>query len=307
MSSEAIIGIIGASGMLGADLVSLCEKRKLPHVRGSFSHPDMRSYARVDIRDIDALQFFVESWNPSIIVNLSAYTNVDGAETDYSGALEVNAIGPKNLAEVCKKNNIYLLHVSTDYVFGGEKHKDRQSKPFRENEECSPVGMYGYSKYLGESFIRAIYPENSLILRTSWLHGKGGKNFIDTIYKLSKEKEELKVVNDQIGSLTWTPWLSEVILEMVDKKITGVLHASASDEGSWFDVAEYIAQKSGSSCRVLPQTTKESGRPAPRPSYSKMSVDSLTEIRGVPAPAWREFVDSHLALNDHLQDKEATN
>ncbi len=299
MSSEAIIGIIGASGMLGTSLVSLCEKNKRPHVRGAFSHPDVRSYAKVDVRDLEMLQFFIDSWKPSIIINASAYTNVDGAEKEYATALDINASGVRNLAEVCKKNNIYLIHISTDYVFGGEKHTKRPHVPFKENEENSPVGMYGYSKYLGEAFIRAIYPDNSLVIRTSWLHGKGGRNFIDTISRLSKEKEELLVVDDQTGSLTWTNWLSEVILDVMDKRITGVLHASAYDEGTWFDVAKYIVEKNGSSCRVLPQSTAESGRPAPRPGYSKLSVDSLTEISGIRPPSWREFVDMHIADVEH--------
>jgi dTDP-4-dehydrorhamnose reductase len=295
VSDTTIIGILGASGMLGSSLVSRCETDKKPHVRGAFSHPDVHSYAKVDIRDAEALQFFIDSWRPSVIINASAYTNVDGAETEYASALDINARGVRILAEVCRKNDIYLLHVSTDYVFGGEKHSERPQVPFRENEENSPVGMYGYSKLLGEMFIRSVYPENSLIVRTSWLHGRGGKNFIDTISRLSLEKDELRVVNDQIGSLTWTTWLSEVLLDLAEKRMTGVLHASAYDAGSWYDVAQYIVEKNNAACRILPQSTLESGRPAPRPGYSKLSTDSLEEITGLRPPSWREFVDLHLA------------
>jgi dTDP-4-dehydrorhamnose reductase len=290
-----MIGIIGASGMLGKALVSSCEKNEIPHVRGAFTNPDISSYAKVDIRDSELIQLFIDSWKPSVIINSSAYTNVDGAESDYQNALELNATALRNLSEVCKKNNIYLVHVSTDYVFGGESHSERPHVPFKENENCSPVGMYGYSKYLGEAFIRSIYPENSLIVRTSWLHGKGGKNFIDTISRLSMEKEELKVVNDQTGSLTWTTWLSDIIISLIEKDIKGIVHASSYDEGSWFDVASYIVQKLNSNCKISPQSTKESNRTAPRPEYSKLSVDSLKNILSIEIPTWKDFVNSHLA------------
>jgi dTDP-4-dehydrorhamnose reductase len=289
------IAIFGASGMLGKSLVSLCEERKIPHIRGAFSHPDERTYAKVDIRNIDSIEFFIETWKPDVLLNSSAYTKVDDAEKEYGSAIEINGTGVRNLAYVAKAHGLYLVHVSTDYVFGGLNHLSRPLTPFQENESCSPVGMYGYSKYLGEEFIRAIYPEKSLIVRTSWLHGKGGKNFIDTIARLAKEKETLSVVNDQTGSLTWTPWLSEVLLSLIEKGTTGVLHATAQDEGSWYDVAKYIVEKTGANCHIAPQSTEASGRPAPRPSYSKLGIDALATILGEAPPLWRKFIDLHLA------------
>jgi len=290
------IAILGASGMLGSSLVELCESSKVAHIRGAYSNSDSRSFAIVDIQNPESLTFFLNSWEPSIVINCAAYTNVDKAEEDYESAFSINASGVKNLALACKERGIYLIHVSTDYVFGGKNHTQRVNIPFSENEECSPVGMYGLSKYLGEEFIRACYPENSLIVRTSWLHGRGGKNFVDTIATLVKERSELKVVNDQRGCLTWTPWLSTVLLGLADKKLCGFIHASGSDECTWFDVAEYIANRIKPSCTILPQSTADSGRPAPRPAYSKLNISALSAILGAP-PAWKDFVDSHLGLS----------
>lgn len=296
MLSGERIAIIGASGMLGSSLVELCESTKIAHIRGAYSNSDTRSFAIVDIQNSESLKFFLQSWEPSIVINCAAYTNVDKAEEDYESAFSINASGVKNLALECKEQGIYLIHVSTDYVFGGKNHINRCINPFSENEECSPVGMYGLSKYVGEEFIRACYPDNSLIVRTSWLHGPGGKNFVDTIAALVKERKELKVVDDQRGCLTWTPWLSKVLLGLADKKIRGFIHASGFDECTWFDVATYIANRIEPACNILPQSTADSGRPAPRPAYSKLDISALSEILGTP-PGWKDFVDSHLGLS----------
>ncbi|HMO17494.1 MAG TPA: dTDP-4-dehydrorhamnose reductase [Oligoflexia bacterium] len=292
------VAVFGASGMLGKSLVTLLERSRIQHVRCAFSHPDHGIYAKVDIRSSNSIQYFIDSWKPTIIVNCSAYTRVDDAEKEYADALDVNSLGVKNIAECCSESNLYLIHISTDYVFGGKAHETREKIPFEENEITSPIGVYGYSKFIGEEFIRSIHSKNSLIIRTSWLHGAGGKNFIDTMAKLLMERSELRVVSDQTGSLTWTPWLSGIILSLAARNINGTIHASASDQGTWYDVARYVGQCIGSECRILPQTTLESGRPAPRPEYSKMSTDALSRVLSIKVPSWREFVELHLGAHE---------
>ncbi len=287
------IAIFGATGMLGSSLVEEAEKNSLQIIRVSNTRGDLKKYAKVDITNPDSISFFINEWKPEIIINCSAYTNVDQAEISYDQAFLVNSIGPKNLAKACKENGIYLIHISTDYVFGGSRVQ-YESEPFTETELTHPVGIYGYSKYFGEQLIKEIHAENSLIIRTSWLHGPHGKNFIDTIVNASSQKPELRVVNDQVGSLTYTGWLTKTIYKLIDNNLTGVVHASASDECSWFDAASYVVSKVGNNCKIFPQSTEESGRPAPRPAYSKLAVTSLEFILQESIPTWKDMIDLHL-------------
>ena len=293
-SNKHLFAILGANGMLGSEFVRQLEAAKLPCVRGAFGDFDRGKYAEVDITNKYSLEFFVREFSPTVIINCGAYTAVDLAESDYDSAFLVNSVGVKNLAEICKANNIKLVHISTDYVFGGVKGLSTEREPFVETAACKPCGVYGYSKYFGEEFVRSIIEDNSLIVRTSWLHGLGGPNFIDTIAKLVVEKSELKIVNDQFGSLTWTKWLASSILKLVDKDIVGVIHATGSNIASWYDVGLRIAQLLNPSCKILPQTSEELNRPAPRPRYSKLSTTNIERILGERVPTWEEFLDSHL-------------
>lgn len=286
--------MLGANGMLGSEFVRLFESLKIPCVRGAFGEFDRGRYAEVDITNPHSLEFFVREFAPKVIINCAAYTAVDLAESNYDDAFRVNATGVKNLAEICKLNKIKLVHISTDYVFGEVRGLATQREPYLETSACKPCGIYGQSKYLGEEFIRTIIPDSSLIVRTSWLHGKGGPNFIDTIAKLVKEKEELKIVNDQFGSLTWTNWLASTILKLVEKNISGIVHATGSNVTTWYDVAKKIGEWVSPSCRILPQSTEELNRPAPRPRYSKLSVNNLEEILSEKVPTWEEFLEFHL-------------
>ena len=289
-----LFAVLGANGMLGSEFVRQLESSSLPCVRGAYGDFDRRNYAEVDITNPHSLEFFVKEFSPTVIINCGAYTAVDLAECDYDSAFLVNALGVKNLAEVCRLNSIKLVHFSTDYVFGGAKGLSTEREPFVETAKCSPCGVYGYSKYFGEEFVRSILDGNSLIVRTSWLHGLGGPNFVETIARLVMERPELKIVSDQIGSLTWTSWLVSTILKLVDKNIVGIIHASGSNQASWFDVANKIGQILNPDCKILPQTTEELNRPAPRPRYSKLAIDNLERVLGEKVPTWEEFLNSHL-------------
>lgn len=289
-----LFAVLGANGMLGSEFVRQLESASLPCVRGAYGDFDRRNYAEVDITNPHSLEFFVREFSPSVIINCGAYTAVDLAENNYDDAFLVNAMGVKNLAEVCRTNGIRLVHLSTDYVFGGVKGLSTEREPFVETSKCSPCGVYGYSKYFGEEFVRSILSSDSLIVRTSWLHGQGGPNFVDTIANLVMEKSELKIVNDQIGSLTWTSWLASTIVKLIDKDVRGIIHASGSNQASWYDIAHKIAEILNPECRILSQTTEELNRPAPRPRYSKLANENLARVLGEKVPTWEEFLDSHL-------------
>lgn len=289
-----IFAVLGANGMLGSEFVRQMDLANLPCVRGAFGDFDRRNYAEVDITNPRSLEFFIREFSPSVIINCGAYTAVDLAENSYDAAFLVNAIGVKNLAEVCRTNKIKLVHLSTDYVFGGIKGLSTEREPFLETSKCSPCGIYGYSKYFGEEFVRSVLEDDSLIIRTSWLHGQGGPNFVDTIAKLVMEKSELKIVSDQIGSLTWTSWLASTIIKLIEKDVRGIVHASGANQASWFEVGCRIGEILNPSCKILPQTTEELSRPAPRPRFSKLATENLARILGEKVPTWEEFLNSHL-------------
>lgn len=297
---KTICAVIGANGMLGSEFLRLFEASEVPCVRAAFGEFDKRKYAEVDITNPYSLEYFVREFSPKVIINCAAYTAVDLAETNFDLAFKVNSLGVRNLVDVCKTNNIKLVHFSTDYVFGGKEGLAERRSPYLESDACDPCAMYGYSKFFGEELIRAIYPENSLILRTSWLHGEGGPNFIDTISRLLSEKSELKIVSDQVGSLTWTPWLARTALRLLEEGTVGTIHVTASNECSWYEVGKKLSELLKSSCKVMPQSTEELARPAARPRYSKLNVSNLERILGEKVPTWEEFVESHLKKAERI-------
>ena len=288
------IAIIGASGLLGGALVRQGEKLGLPCIRATNVADDLKNYALVDITKPDSLEFFFESWNPKVVINCAAYTKVDDAEDNYDACFDVNAVGVENLSHICKRNGTYLIHISTDYVFGGAQSADRERVPYIENEMTSPCGVYGWSKYFGERAVLSINPGNSLIVRTSWLHGIDGPSFLRSISKAAKATGKLNVVNDQFGSLTWAPWLAEKLIQLSQKKVTGILHACAEDTTNWFDVAKEYLMKAGIACELGPQSTEQSGRRAPRPRFSKMSSQSLAKILEEKIPSNSDFIDKFI-------------
>lgn len=283
--------LTGAGGMLARELAPLLKERGAQVVLSARS-PSEGAELALDITDEAQTRSVVESVRPDSIINCAAYTKVDLAETDYQNALGVNAVGAANLAAAAKRAKSKLVHISTDYVFGNASLEKRE--PFVEEAPVSPCGMYGHSKRLGEDFIRSVYPEGSVIVRTSWLHGIHGNNFIDTMLRVGKERGEVKVVNDQFGSPTWTGWLSEVIIGLLEKNATGVFHASSEGEISWFDFAKEIFLQAQMPVNVLPQSTEELNRPAPRPPYSVLSSKKVESLLGIKPFSWKESIERHL-------------
>lgn len=272
--------------MLASDLIP--ELRK---VTANLFLSDLgSSEITLDITSLNSCQEAIDKFRPDWIVNCAAYTAVDKAEEEQAKAFEVNAIGPANLIQAIQGTSCNLLHVSSDYVFGGEK----RDRPFSEEDSYAPCGMYGQSKRLGDEFLMRIAPSQVLIVRPSWLHGIHGPNFIDTMIRVSKTNDILRVVNDQIGSPTWTGWLSQVISKLMQKDARGIFHASSRGGISWYDFAAEIFKQAGIEIDLQTQTTEELGRPAPRPAYSTLDVTKLENFLGEEAISWRDCVSSHL-------------
>jgi dTDP-4-dehydrorhamnose reductase len=254
--------------MLGQDVVRVAGNDAAPLTR-----------AELDVTDADAVR---EVLTGSTVINCAAYTDVDGAESEPGLAYAVNAVGAHNVAQAAER----VLYVSTDYVFDGRKRE-----PYVESDPIEPLSVYGASKAAGER-ATAEANANHLIVRSSWLFGVGGKNFVETMLALGKKNDELRVVNDQVGCPTFSGHLAEALVRLARGDQRGVLHVAATGSCSWFDFAREIFSRAGFDCRVKPCTTDEFPRPARRPEYSVLASE-----RGAPAlPAWQDGLDAYLGV-----------
>lgn len=233
---------------------------------------------------------------PHLILNCAAYTAVDKAEEDEAFARRLNAEGPANLAGECKERGIPLVSISTDFVFFGDG-----SHPMKEDDPTAPRGVYAVTKREGELAIEKSGCE-FLIVRTAWLYGKGGKNFPDTMIKLAKERELLTVVNDQVGSPTFTQDLAEALLNLISVGARGYYHFTNQGGISWYDFACGAIEEAyalgmidkAHKVDVKPVSTKEFPRPAPRPAYSVLSLEKYRSATGKTPPEWREALRRYL-------------
>jgi len=263
--------LLGDRGMLGRAFHALFEREGL-FVKG-IDLPEL------DITDAAEVAREVTS-DYAAVINCAAYTNVDGAEADEPAALRANGEGPRKLAAACARASVPLVHFSTDYVFAGDA-----KKPYRVDEPLAPLGAYGRTKAEGEIAIRESGAQH-LILRTSWLYAPWANNFVRTIHKLSKERDTLKVVDDQRGRPTSAEHLARSTLRLLRLQARGTLHVTDGGECSWFGFASEIVRIAGHACAVTPCTTAEFPRPAQRPAYSVLDL-SETEARLGPMPDWR--------------------
>jgi dTDP-4-dehydrorhamnose reductase len=276
--------VVGAGGMLAADLIPLLAGR------------DIRTFRRseLDICDVAAVQR--ELRDVDVVINCAAYTAVDDAETHEAEASAINADGVRNLAQVCAEMNSRLVHISTDYVFAGDA-----SSPYSESAPRDPKTAYGRSKAAGEAAIASLIPESSWILRTAWLYGSHGPNFVSTMRRLEAQRDTIDVVNDQQGQPTWTKDLAERIVETVDRDLpAGIYHATNSGSASWFDLARAVFHLLGADPeRIHPTTTDKFPRPAPRPAYSVLGHERWTSVGVQPMRHWHEaLVDAALEILD---------
>ncbi|HEX9023641.1 MAG TPA: dTDP-4-dehydrorhamnose reductase [Geobacteraceae bacterium] len=273
-----MILIIGAKGMLGQDLMQL-----LP---GDIRGVDIDE---IDITSMDSVKRTLLTLKPAAVINAAAYTDVDGCESNRDLAMRVNGEGVGNLARVCGEIGAKLVQISTDYIFDGEK-----GSPYLEDDAPHPLSVYGESKLLGEKNARQA--GNCLIVRTQWLYGVHGRNFVETMMKLAGERDELSVVDDQVGSPTWTVDLGLAIKALLEKGCTGVYHAANSGYCSWNEFAGAIFNEAGIRIALKAMTTEELNRPARRPLYSTLDCGKLARDAGFQPEPWREALRKYLNI-----------
>lgn len=273
--------ITGGKGMLATDLRKELEKEKC-------------KITSIDVDELDicnekAVHGKLAALKPDILINCAAYTAVDKCETENI-ASEINGTALKYLAEASANNKIKLIHFSTDYIFSGEF-----KTPIPEDWEPAPINKYGEGKLVGEKNILNTTGLNFAIFRVQWLYGKNGKNFIDTMLKLSQDRAELNVVNDQIGRPTSTPYLSQLLVSALKADLSGIYHLGPSNYCSWFDLAAYVLKDS--KCKVNPIPSSAYPTPATRPLYSVLGLDKIhSALKGNPLlnKTWQELADEYL-------------
>jgi dTDP-4-dehydrorhamnose reductase len=276
--------LIGARGMLGRDLQPILSDRH--EVIG-------KDIEDLDITDPNQVQKQVETLRPQTVINAAAFTDVDGCESQKDLAFKVNAEGAGQVARVCRKAGARLIYLSTDYVFDGTSRV-----PYSEEAQPNPINVYGESKLGGEEAVQQA-EGNYLILRTAWLYGKHGKNFVDTILRLASKQKELRVVDDQQGSPTFTRDLSRAIARLLENDVRGILHVTNSGSCSWFEFAQKILETKGIpgwKTRVIPISSRQLNRPARRPSNSVLNCSRFEELTGAKMRPWEE------ALGDYLSE-----
>ena len=269
--------VVGAGGMLATDLLEVLADRKVRAL----------SRRELDITDLNAVQAAVV--DADVVVNCAAYTAVDDAESNEPLAYSVNALGAENLARACAASQASLLHISTDYVFAGDAHT-----PYSEDARRDPQTAYGRTKAAGEAAIESHLPDAAWILRTAWLYGSHGPNFVSTMKRLESEREFVDVVDDQRGQPTWTRDLADRILLTVEANLpSGIYHATNSGEATWFELARAVFEFLGADPdRVRPTTTDKFPRPAPRPAYSVLGHQRWDAVGQSPMRSWREALDA---------------
>ena len=280
-----MILVVGSNGQLGREM-----QRVLSEKGREFFAVD---YPDVDITKKDSLREMAARLHPSAVINCAAYTNVDKAETDFINARNVNALGPKNLAEICHERDIELVHISTDYVFSGiPLLENGRPRPYLETDPCEPVTVYGKTKLEGEEFIRALH-DKWYILRTAWLYGEGG-NFVRTMLKLAQTGGALRVVDDQIGSPTSTADLASAIMALLGSGQYGLYHATCEGQCSWYEFAKKIFALKNLNVSVLPVTSEKYVRPAKRPGWSVLENAGLKEIGKNVFRPWEDAILEYL-------------
>jgi dTDP-4-dehydrorhamnose reductase len=280
--------LIGAKGQVGQEL-----QVTLPQLGEVISI----GREELDLTNSEKISQLIREIHPDYLVNASAYTAVDKAEIEPDLAYSINSIAPKIMAEAAEKTKAKFLHISTDYVFDG-----RKNTPYLETDLTNPLGVYGQSKLRGEEEIKAVNSQ-AIILRTAWVYGSYGKsNFVKTMLRLGKEREELKVVVDQVGSPTWSKDIAAAITQLlinVDNP-TGIYNFTNSGVASWFDLTKAIFEEAKISGiplkiqRVIPITTAEYPTPAVRPAYSVLSGQKISQQLGYIPPYWRDSLKAML-------------
>ncbi len=273
------IALTGSDGMLGSDICSV------------FSDVELKSFALndFDITDLDKSVSAIKNAAPDYLIHTAAYTDVDGSELDPEKAYLINGLGARNIAIACEEIKCPIIYISTDYVFDGAK-----KEPYNEWDIPNPINKYGLSKLIGEQFVASL-TNRFYIVRTSWLYGKNGNNFVDTMIKLFSEKDEIGVVDDQTGSPTFTYDLAAKLKDIIGRGF-GIYHITNTSQCSWYEFAVEILKLKGINKKVTPITSDKFIRPAKRPCFSVLDntmlrLEGLMELRH-----WKE------ALKDYLSE-----
>jgi dTDP-4-dehydrorhamnose reductase len=271
------VWVTGGSGLLGSALQKELQIQGIPFAASTHS--------QADVTDLASLSLFYQERGPfTHLIHCAAYTAVDGAESHPEEARKANALSPAVIGYLAAQHHFRVVHLSTDYVFDGTS-----SHPYSETDRIAPRTVYGQTKAEGESHLLSAFPD-ACIVRTSWLFGEGGKNFVSTMMKLMQEKEEIRVVSDQRGRPTYAPDLAKVLIRLLDG--SGIFHVANREETSWYEFAQEImtlAQNRPLVCRrILPITTQAFGAPAPRPLYSVLDTKKVETQLGESLRSWRK-------------------
>jgi len=271
--------VTGGNGQLGSELKALA------------THYDTYNFIFTDVAELDItnntlVAEFIKAHKVNTIINCAAYTAVDKAEEQFEIADKINHLAVANFAKIAKENNVKLIHISTDYVFDGTAHK-----PYAEIDTPNPQSVYGRTKLAGEEAIFRISPENAIIIRTSWVYSIYGNNFVKTMLRLGKDRDELNVVADQVGTPTNAADLAKTIIEIVPKienKKVALYHYSNQGICSWYDFSKAIFEINGKSIKVNPIGTKDYPTPAKRPYYSVLSKQKIEKKFNIEIPYWKD-------------------
>ncbi len=280
--------VTGSKGMLGTDLLDVLATRRPDDTVEGLDLPDL------DITDPDGVEAALPGVD--VVVSCAAWTDVDGAEAHEAQAFTVNAVGAATLARACADTGAGLLHISTDYVFAGDA-----TEPYPEDAPMAPRSAYGRTKAAGEWAVRTYLPDRSWILRTAWLYGWHGRNFIETILRLAAERDSVDVVDDQHGQPTWTVDLAHRIVDTIDADAPpGAYHATSSGRTTWHELARTaVTLTGGDPGRIRPTTTAAFPRPAPRPAWSVLGHDRWAEVGLSPLRRWDD------ALREAMESRPA--
>jgi dTDP-4-dehydrorhamnose reductase len=272
--------VTGSNGQLGSELKELSECLNNTIYNFYFTTSKI-----LDITNFQQVRDFIAINNIEIIINCAAYTAVDKAESEVDIANKINHIAVENIAMIAKENNIKLVHISTDYVFDGKNFK-----PYLENDQTDPQGVYGVTKLAGEKVIQMIGPKNSIIIRTSWVYSYYGNNFVKTMLRLGKEKESLGVIFDQVGTPTYALDLARTIIQILpqlNNQRVEIYNYSNEGVTSWYDFASEIMGIVNLNCKVNAIETRDYPTPAKRPYYSVLNKNKIKRDFGIQVPHWK--------------------
>ena len=288
--------VTGKNGQLGRSIQKIVKKE-------NYNNQNADDFIFVGKEELDLsnennITRYFEGNAFDIIINCAAYTAVDKAEEEQELANQVNHIAVKQLAEIANKQKTKLIHISTDYVFDGESNK-----PYVETDKTSPINVYGKTKLAGEKALQEAMPDNAIIIRTSWVYSEFGNNFVKTMLRLGKERDEINIVSDQIGSPTYATDLAEAILAIINNKDyqneenpTEIYHYSNEGEISWYDFTKEIFKLARVDCKVNPINTEQYPTPAKRPKNTFMNKDKISHRFDLDILDWRKSLDSCVAI-----------